>query len=482
MDEERLRFGDFELRPDSGELLRRGTPVKIQPQPAKVLELLARRSGEVVSREDFRRHLWGEETFVDFEHGLNFSIRQIRRALGDSAEAPRFVETVPRHGYRFLLPVIVETAPPAPEAAAPAPPLQARWRWMLGTAAAAVLLLVLGLVEAERSPGPVRARPPGVSREAWIAYLEGRRFTRREADPEEREKGIAAFQRATLLAPRFADAYAGLARAEVTQGPAQDTFPVAEAAARRAVELDPRQAEAHWVLAQTALFYDHDLARAGQESALALRSDPKLAEAHLIRAHYLAIVGRHTEAIAEAERTRDLDPEGKVTEPDLLCYHYFLARRYGDAVACGKHIAEISTDHYDVYWARIWTFWAAWLGGDPETAVHVTKAHFRNVSPAPERPVMARDFWQWDLDRFDKLRKKDPQQPAAYAVPDLLALGERDRALDLLEQAEGEHDTWALAFLGVDPRYDSLRGDPRFEKLLQRLHLREINPSPRPAV
>jgi TolB-like protein len=100
-----LRFGAFELRTAPPELRLNGDPVKLPPQPLKVLELLARRSGEVLTRNEIREHVWCGDTFVDFEQGLNFCIRQIREALGDHANAPRFVETLPRRGYRFLMPV-----------------------------------------------------------------------------------------------------------------------------------------------------------------------------------------------------------------------------------------------------------------------------------------------------------------------------------------------------------------------------------------
>jgi DNA-binding winged helix-turn-helix (wHTH) protein/tetratricopeptide (TPR) repeat protein len=100
-----LRFGPFELDSGAGELRQHGDAVKLAPQPLKVLELLARRGGQVVTRDEIRDHVWRGETFVDFEQGLNFCIRQIREALSDSAHAPRFVETLPRRGYRFLMPV-----------------------------------------------------------------------------------------------------------------------------------------------------------------------------------------------------------------------------------------------------------------------------------------------------------------------------------------------------------------------------------------
>jgi DNA-binding winged helix-turn-helix (wHTH) protein/tetratricopeptide (TPR) repeat protein len=102
-----LLFGGFELKSETGELRQRGDLIKLAPQPFKVLELLARRSGEVVTRNEIRDHVWSGDTFVDFEQGLNFCIRQIREVLGDTADAPRFIETLPRRGYRFLMPVKV---------------------------------------------------------------------------------------------------------------------------------------------------------------------------------------------------------------------------------------------------------------------------------------------------------------------------------------------------------------------------------------
>jgi DNA-binding winged helix-turn-helix (wHTH) protein/tetratricopeptide (TPR) repeat protein len=100
-----LRFGAFELNSATGELRQRGDLIKLPPQPFKVLELLVRRRGEIVTRGEVRDHVWSGDTFVDFEQGLNFCIRQVREALGDTADAPRFIETLPRRGYRFLMPV-----------------------------------------------------------------------------------------------------------------------------------------------------------------------------------------------------------------------------------------------------------------------------------------------------------------------------------------------------------------------------------------
>jgi eukaryotic-like serine/threonine-protein kinase len=97
-----LRFGPFELDVRSGEVRRNGTTVRLQPQPFKVLALLATRPGDVVTREEIQAEVWPAGTFVDFEQSLNFCVRQIRTALGDNANAPRYVETLPRRGYRWI--------------------------------------------------------------------------------------------------------------------------------------------------------------------------------------------------------------------------------------------------------------------------------------------------------------------------------------------------------------------------------------------
>jgi TolB-like protein/DNA-binding winged helix-turn-helix (wHTH) protein/Tfp pilus assembly protein PilF len=109
----RLAFGVFEVDPRAGELRKHGVKIRLQEQPFKILVLLLERAGEVVTREEFQKELWPENTYVDFDHGLNKAISKIREALGDSADSPRFVETVARRGYRFLADVRVVLPPPA---------------------------------------------------------------------------------------------------------------------------------------------------------------------------------------------------------------------------------------------------------------------------------------------------------------------------------------------------------------------------------
>src|SRR5512134_2055894 len=97
-----VRFGVYELDLASGELRKGGLKIRLSGEPFQVLAMLLERSGQVVTREELQKKLWPEGTFVDFDHSLNTAINKIREALGDSAENPRFVETLSRRGYRFI--------------------------------------------------------------------------------------------------------------------------------------------------------------------------------------------------------------------------------------------------------------------------------------------------------------------------------------------------------------------------------------------
>jgi DNA-binding winged helix-turn-helix (wHTH) protein/TolB-like protein len=102
------RFGVFEFDARTAVLTRSTRPVPLEPQPARALALLLSRAGDLVSREELRAHLWGEDTHVDFDRGLAYCIGQLRSALGDSADNPRFVQTLPRRGFSFIAPVTAE--------------------------------------------------------------------------------------------------------------------------------------------------------------------------------------------------------------------------------------------------------------------------------------------------------------------------------------------------------------------------------------
>jgi DNA-binding winged helix-turn-helix (wHTH) protein/TolB-like protein len=155
-----LHFGTFCFNPASLELTRDGRAVRLEPQPARALALLLSRPGEVVTRDELRAAIWGEHTHVDYDRGLAYCLAQVRTALADSADNPRFVQTLPKRGFRFVAPVTaahseraaIEAAPalgpdvPAPLSPAAAAPPHGWWRargpWLGALAAAVVLALI----------------------------------------------------------------------------------------------------------------------------------------------------------------------------------------------------------------------------------------------------------------------------------------------------------------------------------------------------
>lgn len=160
-----LRFGPYQVDRQTGELSDNGRKLKLQVQPFQVLVALLERPGEVVTREDLRQKLWPGDTFVDFDNSVNIAIRKLRQALDDNATQPRFIETLPKRGYRFIAPVepsiVEEAVAPAPPGWPAAPPRQDPWWRRLAASGAlglAVLAVVWGAyVVLARLGGPVSA-------------------------------------------------------------------------------------------------------------------------------------------------------------------------------------------------------------------------------------------------------------------------------------------------------------------------------------
>jgi TolB-like protein len=177
-----IYFGDFEANIETGELRKQGSRIRVSAQPFEVLTMLVERPGELVTREQLRERLWPEEVFVDFDHGLNAAVNKLREALCDSTESPRYIETLPKRGYRFLQPVKWGERPAeasvngeTKEAVEPSPVLApvagaTNWRRIALVAGALALLLAVGLVVLRRGARP-DATSSAVPRISSIAVL-----------------------------------------------------------------------------------------------------------------------------------------------------------------------------------------------------------------------------------------------------------------------------------------------------------------------
>ena len=160
----RFRFGSFELDCNSGELRKNGIRIKLEDQPCRLLAALLERQGEVLTRDELKTALWSDHTYVDFDRSLTKAINKVRAAIGDSAANPRFIETLPRRGYRFVAPVSVVDgngdAETAATAAAPEPLKSRSWRWIASASLALAGVIVIGVwMLAFRTPHNV----PGVA-------------------------------------------------------------------------------------------------------------------------------------------------------------------------------------------------------------------------------------------------------------------------------------------------------------------------------
>ena len=323
-----LRFSVFELDGASGELTRSGRRLPVAPQPFKVLWRLADRAGHVVSRQELRELLWGTETHVEFERALNFSVAAARRALGDDARRPRFIETLPQRGYRFIADVhrvdSPPDAPPAPFDSRRGPAPWRRWAW-----AALVPLLV-----AQQPLITVAHTRATAAREAVAAFLRGESLVQDGIDG--RRRSLHDFETAVRLDGRFAEAhyalattYLDLAQARVLPWP--DALPRARAAASRALRLE-EVSESRRLLGTLRLIEDWDWAAAGRELARAVALSPGGDGPLVAYAEYLSAAAEDAAALVAIEQAEHLSPAC-----DLLFYRsawvHYRARHYDAALA-----------------------------------------------------------------------------------------------------------------------------------------------------
>ena len=314
-----------------------------------------------------------------------------------------------------------------------------------------------------------------VQADAHEAYLRGRNELGKQRG-DAIKSSAQYFQRAIDLDPQYAPAYAGLAgafdlMANYSVLPPKDVFPRAEAAARKALELDPSLGEAHAALAVAIHHYEWDWSAAEAEHKKGLALSPGLAIVHLRYAEFLSDSGRHEEALQEMTRAQQLDPLSLVVASNLGRYLYY-ARRYDEAIRELQKVLMLDPD-------RIYTriHLAQSLEGQHRYAEAI--AEFNRVAPSLGglSPGLAHAYAAGgNRNDAEKILKKleepsdDGTQDWYFIACVYAALGDKDKAFSWLEKASANHD-YFLTFLNVDPQMDPLRADPRFGRLLQRIGL-----------
>lgn len=465
MDAELVGFGTFELDLGSGELRRAGLRVRLAPQPGKLLATLIRHAGEIVSREELRRELWSDGTHVDFDRSLNFCVNQLRQCLGDIARAPRFIETIPRVGYRFLAPV-TQLRPQQPSPAVDANPRHGpRRRWLAPALAMAWLITHAG-------GRPLAAQPTGGRHPLPVHgdYLRGLDLSRQ--GPSQWPRAAQWLEGAVVRDPAFAPAQAALADlylrlASQRLRPAHEVLPLAGVAARAALDADRASAEAHLWVGMAALHGDWDWTTARREIQQAIDLNPDLAVARRAHAVYLSAQGDDEGALREIEAARRLDPLCPVVTGEAAWYR----ERAGllDEAASLWQAASAVREDVGTHESLLLLYQRQ--GRQANAAEEAVRA--MRVAGVPEQDVVdisrqapadvvhlyLRGAIQW-------LQAREPETAPPERLAILhAALGETDAALAQLGRACHER-SFDLPRALRDPAFDPLRSDPRFRRVV----------------
>lgn len=578
-----LRFGAFELDERARELRTGTTRIRLQDQPFEILRLLLRRPGEVVTREELRRQLWPDGTYVDFEHSLNAAVKRLRAALGDDADNPRFVETLPRRGYRFVAAASGTDAPHS--AIQPRTPrvrlavlpfsnlgderheyfgdglheelisqlgglcrgrlgVLARWSSVVfkgtplrardvGEALRADYLLegsvrheddrvrvtarliettdetqlwaemydrhlthsltvqsdvaaqIARALAAELVPDERTRSHSAAASAAYQAYLKGRYFWNKTEDLAI-DQAIAYYEEALSLDASFGPAAAALARARIARAEHYLELPrlalaSARATAERALEIDPSLYEAHLALAETQRMLDFDWVGAEASYLRALALNPSSESAHRAYALLLSALGRHREAVRESDRAIELDPLCLVVG-GAAAWVAYAAGDYTAAIEIARNTIDMDPEFVRARRVLAAAYLQSGRIGEAvaelETSAALTDHPVLLGWLAHARAITGRTF-EAETILARMLTQDGYRQHYALAVA-YIGLGRIDEAFEALDVACLDRDP-LLTHVAVEPRFDHLRGDPRFGALLTRMGL-STSPAPSGAV
>ena len=562
----RVRFGPFEIDEKTGELRKDGTKIRLQEQPRQILQILLEHPGELVGRDELRKRVWPTDTFVDFDHGINNAIKRLREALGDTAETPRYIETLPRRGYRFIAVVDLTNAArfciqslavlplenlsgdpdqeyfadgltealitrlakisalsvvsrttmmhykgkrrKLPEIAhdlqvdgivegtvlrsgervrISAQLIEARtdrhlWAEFYDRDLRDVLALQADVARAIANEIQVKltpleqvrlARSRQVDPEAYVAYLKGRYYWNKRS-PEALKKGTEYLQLAIKKDPGYAPPYAALADCAGVAGFWSFASPDqgcgrARAAALKAIDIED-SADAHASLGWAILHYDWNFSAAEKEFQAAIQLDPDNATAHQWYGHCLGAMGRFDEAFRVLERAVRLDPLSLIIATSYAGISW-LGRKWNQAIAQTKKVLDLDANYIAGRWALARSYDCQGLYEaavdsahdalrlSPHNLFFVTDLGHAYAAAGKREEALA---VVRRLEEVSRHRYVDGCFPAQIYT----ALHENESALKWLESAYEQHASY-VAYIKMDPWFDNLRGESRFQRLLR---------------
>ena len=561
-----VRFDVFEVDRQAGELRKQDVKVALQEQPFQILQMLLEHPGKVVTRDELQKRIWPTDTFVDFEQGLYNAIKRLRQALGDSPETPRYIETLPRKGYRFI--GCIEASAPRIESLAVLPlenvsrdpeqdyfadgvtealitslakigalrvisrtstmrykktdktlPQIARelnvdavvegtvlrsgervrisaqlvqastdthlWAESYERDLRDVLQLqseiaraVARGVETKLTPSEQEqlSRTATVDPEAYEAYLKGRYYWNKRSR-EAVKKGVEYFQRAIRKDPSYAPPYAALADCAGVAGFWSFASPMegcgrAKAAALRALQIED-SAEAHASLGWATLHYDWDFFSAEREFQRAIQLNPRYATAHQWYGHCLGAMGRFDEAFTVLKHAIQLDPFSLIVATSYAGISW-LGRRWNEAIDQTRKVLDLDPNYIAGRWALARSYDCL---GSYEAAIACAQDAIRlsgdnlffitdlghAYAAAGQREEAVRILDQ--LQEASKQRYVD----GCFLAQICVALNQTEEALRWLVMAYGQRASY-IAYIKLDPWFDNLRSDPRFQDLLRRMN------------
>jgi DNA-binding winged helix-turn-helix (wHTH) protein/Tfp pilus assembly protein PilF len=475
-----LSFGGFRLDVETGELFdKSGELVKLQQQPTQVLTLLATKAGQLVTREEIQKSLWSDDTFVDFEQGVNYCIKQIRIALDDDAKTPKFVETLPRRGYRFIAEVESLNGHSKPTVETVTQTTSTSVRNFIYISAV-ILILFLGTAivwnfAAKSEPIGITSRNP----EAQDAFLKGKHLFQK-GDAESIKSSLEFFDQAIHADEQFANAYVARADAfyqlgKFGQAKTNDAFPKAKADVTRAIAINPKLSDGYAILGSIAFRYDWDFPQAEQYFKKAIEINPNSANAHHDYAWFLASQSRFEEAINSIEKAQKIEPTSVRTNIDVG-WIYARARRYDQAIAEMKRTLDLEPNNE----AARQCLECAYLnkGQYAESVenglVQLKKfgaseddlAKIRQVSPKEGVQLIE----EWRLRRMESGLKYNIYIPAYFLALQYAAVGDKETAFKYLEKGYAERDS-GIVMMKVEQVWDKFRDEPKYQEMLKKIGL-----------